>query len=138
MELAFWEVPACLLGMAQANHCLSKCEAPAYIHFGFLLLLDILTLHCAVFQVHDPHRSWQNHLHPWIWRLLRHRNMHRMFLKSSRCSHLPSSKIDTDLHLQLSVNNLYQSAPNIASCQHRCLPPGAPHSHLGGEDPTKI
>ena len=25
-----------------------------YIHFRFLPLLDILTLHCAVFQVHDP------------------------------------------------------------------------------------
>ena len=55
-----------------------------------------------------------------------------MFLQSSRCSHLPSSKIDIDLHLQLSVSNLYHSAPNTASCQHRCLSPGVPCSHLGG------
>ena len=52
-------------------------------------------------------------------------------LVSSRHSHLLSSKISIDLHLQLSVSNLHQSARNIAS-QHRCLPPGALRSHLGG------
>ena len=40
--------------MARANHCLSKRGALAYILFGFLPLLDILTLHSAVFQMRDP------------------------------------------------------------------------------------
>ena len=64
--------------------------------------------------------------------------MHGMFLQSSRRSHQPSSKIGIDVHQQLSASSLYQSAPNTASRQHRCLPPGVLRSHLGGGEGLRL